>query len=141
MTASKQEIRGAAKERHPNAVNIRMEAKEDFNIPGIADEERPGIRVIVNADGRDYVYEADTRDELLAKLVEKGKSATEDTMTDDQRERLITILSRIEQRLAEAKSLSDEARKDETRIAGEKHLAELCDALERVEELLRKDNQ
>ena len=55
MPASKHDIRVAAKERHPNAVNIRMEAKEDFNIPGIADEERPGIRVIVNADGRETV--------------------------------------------------------------------------------------
>ena len=74
MLASKQQIRVAAKERHPTAVNIRLEAKEDFNIPGIADEEHPGVRVIVTADGRQHVYDADDRDKLLAKLLEKGES-------------------------------------------------------------------
>jgi hypothetical protein len=74
VTASKQDIRAAAKELHPNAVNIRMEAKEDFNVPGLADGNHPGIRVIVSADGREYMYDADTRDELVAQLLEKGKS-------------------------------------------------------------------
>jgi hypothetical protein len=76
MPASKHDIRVAAKERHPNAVNIQMEAKEDFIIPGIAeiDGDHPGIRVIVNADGQRHVYEADTRDELIAKLTTKGQS-------------------------------------------------------------------
>jgi hypothetical protein len=79
MLASKHDIRVAAKERHPSAVNIRLEAKEDFKIPGVVevDGEHPGIRVIVNADGRQYVYEADTRDELLLKLLEKRDETDE----------------------------------------------------------------
>ena len=39
MSASKQDIRDAGTELHPSAVHIRMEAKEDFNFPGLADEE------------------------------------------------------------------------------------------------------
>ena len=39
MPASKHDIRIAAKVCHPNAVNIRVESKEDFSIPGIAEVE------------------------------------------------------------------------------------------------------
>ncbi len=76
MPASKHDIRIAAKVCHPNAVNIRVESKEDFSIPGIAEVEgeHPGVRVIVSADGRQYAYDADNRDDLVAKLVEKGES-------------------------------------------------------------------
>ena len=73
MPASKQDIRAAAQARHPTAVSIRMEAKEDFSIPGVAeiDGAHPGVRVIVSADGRQYEYDADTRDEVLAKLLDE----------------------------------------------------------------------
>ena len=76
MPATKQDIRAAAKERHPNSVSIQMEAKEDFIIPGIAEVEgdHPGIRVIVTDGGQRHVYEADTRDELIAILTTKGDS-------------------------------------------------------------------
>jgi hypothetical protein len=70
MPASKQDIRAAAKLRHPNSVRIQMEAKEDFMIPGIAEiaDEHPGVRVIVTDGGQRHIYDADTRDELLSIL-------------------------------------------------------------------------
>jgi hypothetical protein len=122
MLASKHDIRVAAKERHPSAVNIRLEAKEDFKIPGVVevDGEHPGIRVIVNADGRQYVYEADTRDELLAKLLEKredkaGKinpADTGDEWTDE------AILAALRQQVADLEETRERLKRNrETRPA------------------------
>jgi len=76
MPASKQDIRAAAKERHPQSVSIQMEAKEDFIIPGIAavDGDHPGVRVIVTDGGQRHVYEADTRDEMISILKANGEN-------------------------------------------------------------------
>jgi hypothetical protein len=49
VTASKQDVRAAAKELHPNAVKIRMEAKEDFNVPGAAVRLRTFVRLETRA--------------------------------------------------------------------------------------------
>lgn len=73
MSASKLDIRAAAEELHPKQNKIRMESRSDFNIPGVPDGDHPGIRIIVSSDGQEFVYEAETRDELLAQLVAKGK--------------------------------------------------------------------
>jgi hypothetical protein len=39
-----------------------LEAKEDSAIPGItaSEGERPGIKAIIEADGQQYVHEADS---------------------------------------------------------------------------------
>jgi hypothetical protein len=68
VPASDDEIEVAAKELHPNALSIQLQQKTDFHGTA-AKEVGPGWEVLAFEHRNTFNYEADSRDELLAKLI------------------------------------------------------------------------
>jgi len=70
-----------------------------------------------------------------------GKAA-KDIMTDDPKKELLSLLARIDQQIAEAASLSVTAIAEETvQWQAAMQLDELRNALQRVQELIEKNNE